>query len=83
MRGRPFVRASGNIGGALVSCIVRRGAAHALRRQRARRLGWERLGDALPISRLDVVIEGTGDDPRRIALRSADPGYARYLEAAA
>ena len=43
----------------------------------------ERLGDALPISRLDVVIEGTGDDTRRIALRSADPGYARYLEAAA
>ena len=43
----------------------------------------ERLGPALPVSRLDVVIDGTGDDPRRIALRSADPGYARYLEAAA
>ncbi len=43
----------------------------------------ERLGDALPASRLDVVIDGTGDEPRRIALRTADPGYRRYLEAAA
>ncbi len=43
----------------------------------------ERLGPALPASRLDVVIDGTGDDPRRISLRSGDPGYARYLEAAA
>jgi tRNA threonylcarbamoyladenosine biosynthesis protein TsaE len=42
----------------------------------------ERLGAALPSSRLDVVIEGTGDEPRRIVLRSADRGYARYLEAA-
>jgi tRNA threonylcarbamoyladenosine biosynthesis protein TsaE len=42
----------------------------------------ERLGPALPVSRLDVVIDGTGDDPRQIALRSADPDYARYLEAA-
>ncbi len=42
----------------------------------------ERLGPALPVSRLDVVIDGTGDDPRRIALRSADPAYARYLDAA-
>jgi tRNA threonylcarbamoyladenosine biosynthesis protein TsaE len=43
----------------------------------------ERLGDALPVGRLDVVIEGTGDEPRTIALRSADPAYARYLDAAA
>ena len=43
----------------------------------------ERLGPALPVSRLDVVIDGVGEDPRRIALRSADPGYTRYLEAAA
>ena len=43
----------------------------------------ERLGPALPASRLDVVIDGTGDEPRRIALRSDDPGYAPYLEAAA
>jgi tRNA threonylcarbamoyladenosine biosynthesis protein TsaE len=42
----------------------------------------ERLGDALPVGRLDVVIDGTGDDARRIALRSADPAYARYLDAA-
>jgi len=43
----------------------------------------ERLGRALPVARLDVVIEGTGDEPRRIALRTADPEYRRYLEAAA
>ena len=43
----------------------------------------ERLGAALPAARLDVVIDGTGDDPRRIALRTADEGYRRYLEAGA
>ena len=31
----------------------------------------------------DVLIGGTGDEPRRIALRTADDGYRRYLEAAA
>ena len=43
----------------------------------------ERLGPALPVARLDVVIEGTGDEPRHIVLRSADAAYVRYLEAAA
>lgn len=43
----------------------------------------ERLGDALPVSRLDVVIEGTGDEPRHVALRTEDPAYRRYLEAGA
>ena len=43
----------------------------------------ERLGEALPAGRLDVVIDGTGDDPRRITLRALDPAYARYLAAAA
>ncbi len=43
----------------------------------------ERLGAALPRARLDVIIDGAGDDPRRIALRIADDGYRRYLEAAA
>ena len=43
----------------------------------------ERLGEALPTARLDVVIDGTGDEPRRIALRTDDAGYRRYLEAAA
>ena len=35
----------------------------------------------MPAGRLDVLIEGTGDDPRRIVLRAGDPGYARYIEA--
>ena len=43
----------------------------------------ERLGPALPAARLDVVIDGTGDEPRRIELRSEDPAYLRYLEAVA
>ena len=42
----------------------------------------ERLGDALPQGRLDVLIDGTGDEPRGITLRALDPAYARYLEAA-
>jgi tRNA threonylcarbamoyladenosine biosynthesis protein TsaE len=42
----------------------------------------ERLGDALPRSRLDVVIDGTGDDVRRITLRAGADDYGRYLEAA-
>ncbi len=41
----------------------------------------ERLDPALPRGRLDVVIEGTGDEPRTIRLRTADSGYERYLEA--
>jgi tRNA threonylcarbamoyladenosine biosynthesis protein TsaE len=41
----------------------------------------ERLEDAMPAGRLDVLIEGTGDEPRRIVLRAGDPGYARYIEA--
>jgi tRNA threonylcarbamoyladenosine biosynthesis protein TsaE len=41
----------------------------------------ERLADAMPLGRLDVVIDGTGDDPRRIALRPGDAAYVRYLDA--
>jgi tRNA threonylcarbamoyladenosine biosynthesis protein TsaE len=43
----------------------------------------ERLGDALPIDRLDVRIDGTGDDPRTITLIAWTERYRRYLEAAA
>jgi tRNA threonylcarbamoyladenosine biosynthesis protein TsaE len=43
----------------------------------------ERLGAALPASRLDILIDGVGEEPRRIALRTGDEGYRRYLEAAA
>src|SRR5512140_3112439 len=43
----------------------------------------ERLADALPAALLDVLIDGTGDDERRIAIRTGDGGYARYPEAAA
>jgi tRNA threonylcarbamoyladenosine biosynthesis protein TsaE len=40
----------------------------------------ERLEDAMPAGRLDVLIEGTGDDPRRIVLRAEVADYARYLD---
>ena len=42
----------------------------------------ERLGDALPAARLDVLIDGAGDDERRITLRAGTADYVRYLEAA-
>jgi tRNA threonylcarbamoyladenosine biosynthesis protein TsaE len=41
----------------------------------------ERLGDALPHDRLDVRIEGNGDEPRSIALEASSDRYRRYLEA--
>jgi tRNA threonylcarbamoyladenosine biosynthesis protein TsaE len=40
----------------------------------------DRLADALPAGRLDVRIDGSGDDPRTIVLRAGEPGYRRYLE---
>jgi tRNA threonylcarbamoyladenosine biosynthesis protein TsaE len=43
----------------------------------------ERLGEALPAGRLDVLIDGTGDDQRLITLRAGDAAYARYPQAAA
>ena len=43
----------------------------------------ERLGDALPSARLDVRIEGTGDDPRSITLVAGSDDYRRYLDVAA
>lgn len=47
-------------------------------------LEWpERLGSALPAARLDVRIEGTGDDPRSITLVAGSDAYRRYLDVAA
>jgi len=41
----------------------------------------DRLGGALPDGRLDLLIDGTGDDPRTITLRTTDPRYRPYLDA--
>jgi tRNA threonylcarbamoyladenosine biosynthesis protein TsaE len=41
----------------------------------------ERFGDALPASRLDVLIEGHGDGPRTVVLEAADERHRRYLRA--
>jgi tRNA threonylcarbamoyladenosine biosynthesis protein TsaE len=43
----------------------------------------DRMGELLPASRLDVVIDGTGDEPRAIRISAEGAAYARYLEAAA
>ena len=40
----------------------------------------DRLADALPAGRLDVQIDGSGDEPRTIVVRAGEPGYRRYLE---
>ena len=41
----------------------------------------ERLGSALPAVRLDVVIGGTGDEPRTLDVEAHSAAYGRYLEA--
>jgi tRNA threonylcarbamoyladenosine biosynthesis protein TsaE len=43
----------------------------------------ERLDGALPAGRLEVAIEGAGDDPRALVLRATDPRHALLLEALA
>lgn len=43
----------------------------------------ERLTDALPDDRLDVVIDGSGDEPRTLTLRAGTERYRRYVVAAA
>ncbi len=43
----------------------------------------ERLGDALPTARLDIRIDGTGDEPRSITLVAGSDTYRRYLDVAA
>jgi len=42
----------------------------------------DRLGPALPARRLDVVIEGSGEEPRVITLATGEADLARYLDAA-
>ena len=41
----------------------------------------ERLGAALPVGRLDVRIDGAGDEPRTITLVAGSDDYRRYLDA--
>jgi len=41
----------------------------------------DRLGPALPARRLDVVIEGSGEEPREITLATGDPDLVRFLDA--
>jgi len=41
----------------------------------------DRLGPALPARRLDIIIDGAGDEPRSITIRAVGDGFPRYLEA--
>ncbi len=41
----------------------------------------DRMAAILPAERLDVMIEGAGDDPRTITLRAGTPDLRRYLDA--
>ncbi len=42
----------------------------------------DRLGPTLPLERLDVRLEGLGDDVRQITIEAGSPGLARYVDAA-
>ena len=39
------------------------------------------MESVLPAARLDISIEGTGEEARAITLRAGSPELARYLEA--
>jgi tRNA threonylcarbamoyladenosine biosynthesis protein TsaE len=41
----------------------------------------DRMAAVLPDERLDVRIDGAGDDPRTITVRAGTPGLRRYLDA--
>jgi len=42
----------------------------------------ERLGEALPADRLDIRIDGSGDELRRVTIVAGAPALVRYLVAA-
>ena len=41
----------------------------------------DRMAAVLPANRLDVRIDGSGDEPRAITIRAGSPDLRRYLEA--
>jgi tRNA threonylcarbamoyladenosine biosynthesis protein TsaE len=43
----------------------------------------ERLSAALPVGRLEIRLDGSGDDPRTLVCRATDVRHARLLEALA
>ena len=40
----------------------------------------DRLGEAIPPDRLDIVIDGSGDEPREIELIAQGERHCRYVE---
>jgi tRNA threonylcarbamoyladenosine biosynthesis protein TsaE len=41
----------------------------------------DRMAAALPVQRLDILIDGAGDAPRAITIRAGTPDLRRYLDA--
>ena len=41
----------------------------------------DRMGDVLPAGRVDVMIDGSGDEPREIEVVTTDPRLGRLVEA--
>ncbi len=41
----------------------------------------DRMASALPAQRLDVVIQGAGDEPRQITVKAGTDAFQRYLDA--
>ena len=41
----------------------------------------DRMASALPVQRLDIVIDGAGDEPREITVRAGTDALQRYLDA--
>jgi tRNA threonylcarbamoyladenosine biosynthesis protein TsaE len=75
-----------------VDCYRLRGAADALAAgildERALEgvtvVEWaDRLGEALPAGRLEIAIDGAGDEPRTLVMRATDARHARLLGALA
>jgi tRNA threonylcarbamoyladenosine biosynthesis protein TsaE len=40
----------------------------------------DRMADVLPAARVDVIIDGAGDEPRTITVRAGTPDLQRYLD---
>ena len=40
----------------------------------------DRMSDALPAARVDVLIDGAGDEPRTITIRAGTPALTRYVD---
>ncbi len=67
-------------GPSAVTAVVEDGLLDERERTGVTLIEWaDRLGPAMPLSRLEVTIDGAGEEPRTIALRATDRRHARYV----